>query len=353
MGFSSAKLNCCLLILGMALAAYSTAAQRAGRRPGQAILFSSPDDDNVSSNAPSLAAKPPTMDLANAVQSPAANPSAASPGGLPPPTPAISPAQVRQLQRLLDERKNWALLTPEEILGLPTREKILGLQDRDALGQPKNETVLERFYERQEQLRVRTNSNNYSYDNYSYGAAGSAPHADFSGGQGMQMNPNLWMPAGGKPENPTLLDQFLNGTTGSRAASAQAAESSGFKLFNLPASSAGAAPEPAAAAGEFQQLLSPSSPPGVATKAPALGGPILSSSSLSPKPAFGQSPAIPLGASFTPLGSGIGMPVVATPLPGVFGQTNAAPVLAPEWKPQPPPWMSSTPQLGAIPQRKF
>jgi hypothetical protein len=27
--------------------------------------------------------------------------------------------------------------------------------------------------------------------------------------------------------------------------------------------------------------------------------------------------------------------------------------LAPEWKPPPPPWMSSGPQLGVIPQRKF
>jgi hypothetical protein len=41
-------------------------------------------------------------------------------------------------------------------------------------------------------------------------------------------------------------------------------------------------------------------------------------------------------------------------LPGLLGPTNTAPpMVAPEWKPQAPPWQSSAPQLGAIPQRKF
>ena len=148
---------------------------RGGGR-GQAIFFSSADGDGVSSNMPSLAAKPPEMlDLANAVQSPDAEFGRRVRNGAPAaPPPAISPAQVQQMQRLLDERKNWALLTPEQILGLPTQEKILGIPDRDAFGQPKNESVVAQYYERQEQSRTRTNNDNY-------GAADPAPQWDISG----------------------------------------------------------------------------------------------------------------------------------------------------------------------------
>ena len=46
--------------------------------------------------------------------------------------------------------------------------------------------------------------------------------------------------------------------------------------------------------------------------------------------------------------------VWAKMLPGLLGATNAGlPALVPEWKPQPPPWLSSTPQLDTFPQRKF
>ena len=172
MAFGFANLVRWAVVAGVALAAASPAcAQSAGRRPGQAILFSTTDDDDVSSNMPSLAAKPPGMlDFANAVQSPPSAKSDAAPETelLPPQTPAISPAQAQQMQRLLDKRKNWALLTPEEIFNLPTPEKILHVPNRDAFGQPKNETVVGKFYERQEHLRDRTNNGNY-------GAADTAP----------------------------------------------------------------------------------------------------------------------------------------------------------------------------------
>ena len=71
-------------------------------------------------------------------------------------------------------------------------------------------------------------------------------------------------------------------------------------------------------------------------------------------PAVAQPAAIPMGASYTPLSSGIAMPAGVAPLPGLLGPTNVvAPPLAPEWTPPPPPWVSSGPQLGVIPQRKF
>ena len=113
MGFSIAKLTRWLLLAGVALAAaYPAEAQH--QRQGQPILFSSTDNDNVSSNAPSLAAKPPgMMDLANAVQSPDLKFDNSSDNTQPPmPPPAISSAQAQQMQRQLDERNNWALSDP-------------------------------------------------------------------------------------------------------------------------------------------------------------------------------------------------------------------------------------------------
>jgi hypothetical protein len=345
MGSSFANLTRWLLIAGVAVAvAYTAGAQQAG----QAILFSSTDNDNVSSNMPSLAAKPPgLLDFAGEVQSPGSKFDAGS--ETEPHPPAISPARAQRMQRLLDERKNWALLTPEEILGLPTQEKILGIPERDAFGQPKNETVIAKYYDRQEQLRVRTNDDNY-------GAADAMPHSDFSGSQELQINPGIWTPAGSKPGNSPLMNQFFNGASDNRSAPAQVPERGwSSKAFSLPAPPPKATPEQQAAMEQFRQLLQPRSQPEGTAKAPALGGPIFTtSSSTAPGPAPGQFLGIPIGASFTPLNSGIAMPVGVTPLPGLLGQNNTGlPALAPEWKPQQPPWMSSAPQPGVIPQRKF
>ena len=152
MGSSFANLTLRLLFAGAALAVVCPAeAQHAGRRPGEAILFSSPDGDDVSSNMPSLAAKPPEMlDFENAIQSPGPKLGGASGNGAPAaPRPPISPAQVQAMQRQLDERKNWALLTPEQILGLPTQEKILGIRTA-SIWTAKKQSVVAQYYGRQE-----------------------------------------------------------------------------------------------------------------------------------------------------------------------------------------------------------
>jgi len=351
MGFSFANLTRWVVVAGVALAAVSPAhAQRAGRRPGQAILFSSTDDEGVSSNTPSLTAKPPgSWDFANAVQSPAQGSSVSSETGLLPAPlpPAISPGQARQMQQLLDERKNWALLTPEQILGLPTREKILGIVDRDAFGQPKNETVVMQYVERQDQLRARTNSVNY-------GAADPAARGDLSGSLKPQVNSDFWNPAGGRPGNSGLMEQLTGVTPDSGADAARTPKSIWQKSFTLPEPETKTTPEQQAAMNQFQELLQPRSLPGGAAKSTPLGGPLFSMPAATPNPAPSPPAAIPIGASFTPLSSGVATPAGLTPLPGLLGPTNTGlPALVPEWKPQPPPWLSSEPQLDVVPQRKF
>ena len=350
MGFRLEILKRCAFAAGVVIAAACSAdAQQGGRRPGDAIIFSSPDDSDVSSNMPSLAAQPPAwLDLANTVHSPVVNPGATPQAGpLPMPPPAISPAEAQRMQRLLDERKNWALLTPEQILGLPTPKKILGLQDRDAFGQPKNETVEEQFYARQAKLQVRTNSDNYTL-------ADAAPGGNYSVSNEWQMNSKLLVPAVGVQGNSTLLNQFLNRPPDNSAYSVRDPSGGWSKSPGLPAPSRRTAPEQQTAVEQFQQMLQLNSSPGAAVRSSAFSDPAFSSSSTTPKPASGQFGTIPMGRSFTPLNSGIVMPARVEPLPGLFGPTNK-PLLAPapEWKPPPPPWMSSEPQLGVMPQRKF
>jgi hypothetical protein len=351
MAFGFANLVRWAVVAGVALAAASPAcAQNAGRRPGQAILFSPTDDDDVSSNMPSLTAKPPgSWEFANAIQSPAQG-SVVTPetGLLPAPQlPAISPGQTRQLQQLLDERKNWALLTPEQILNPPTQEKILRIEDRDAFGQPKNESVMMQYIERQDQLHNRTN-------NVNPGPADPALRRGFSDSMEPQINQNYWNPAGGRSGNSGLIEQIIDGTPNSRHDAAPPQKSIWQKSFNLPPPEPKPTQEQQDAMNQFQELLQPHPLSGGAAKASLFGATIPAAPTSAPKPAPEQAPAIPMGASFTPLSSGVTMPAGLTPLPGLLGPTNTGlPALAPEWKPQPPPWLSSAPQLDTIPQRKF
>ena len=103
---------------------------------------------------------------------------------------------------------------------------------------------------------------------------------------------------------------------------------------------------------QFQQLLQPHPASGGAAKGTALAQPDFFTSR---HRARGRPPPaiVPIGVSYTPVSSGIGMPAGVPPLPSLFSPTNTAPAFEPAWKPQPPPWASSAPQLGVMPQRKF
>jgi len=348
MASNLANLKWWLLLAGAAVATVLPAPAQAPMRQGQPILFSTPDNDEVTTNVPSFSAEPPILSgFAGAVQAPTLNFNAAPrTAPLPAPSaPVVATARAAQLQRQLDERKNWTMLTPEEILGLPTPEKMLGLQERDAAGQPKNQTVAERYYERQER-QLNSGTNGYAADN-------SPAQWNFSGSQ-----PPQFTPANNVPGNATLMNRFLNGKPDNNNATAsQNPDFNWPKLFSPTATPTAPTPEQQAAAAEsaaeFQKLLEPrSATPAAAKTSP--GGTIFSASQKPSGPVLGQPAMNPIGLSFAPLSSGISTPAGVTPLPGLPDQNvkPAAPA-APEWKPQLPPWMLSGPQLGVIPQRKF
>lgn len=339
-----------LLVFGAAMAVVSPVRAQTAAGRGEPILFSVPAGDDGTTNTPSLTARSPVLpDFAGAARAPTVSFDAA-PQTEPLPAPSVpavvSPAATEQMQKLLDERRNWTMLTPEEILGLPTPETILGLPERDATGQRTKQTVAERYFERQE-------SQSDTYTN-GYLTADSSAQWNFSSSPSPQFGPVSLAPAKNGAGNTTVMEQFLNsgGNNNSGAAAGQTPNAGWPKLFSSPEPPPAPTPEQLAAAAEFQKLLEPRSSPPAAQTLP--DNAIFSAAPAAPGPVLGQPLVNPMGASFTPLSSGISLPAGVPPLPGLFGQTKISitPV-APEWKPQLPPWMSSAPQPGVIPQPKF
>src|ERR1700690_3765892 len=159
MGFILAYLKRGLPLAALAAAVFSAQAQGGGPRQGQPILFSSPDSEPAdTTNMPSLRPKAPgALDLGDAARAPEKfnlNPM----GEAAPLT--LGPGFFGESAERRDLRRNWTLLTPAEILGAATPEKMMGISERNAFGQPKNLTALERYTERQNQLQLRLSKTN-------------------------------------------------------------------------------------------------------------------------------------------------------------------------------------------------
>jgi hypothetical protein len=342
-----------LLFLAGAVAAVSCAQAQSVMQPGQPIIFSSPGNDDAS-NAPTLAAPSPVASgFPDASQPPLFNFGAMPPRNVRLPAPqataaAAAPGDFERLQKLLDERKNWALLTPAEVIGIPTPEKILGLPERDASGQEKNLTVTERYYERQNRLQTgRTND----YQN------NLASRWNLPDGQNDdRLNADSFNPKNAGFGNPAQnADSFFgdNAPANNNAVASQKPDAGSGDFFAAPTRLTPAATaanlEQQAEMERFRQLLDPPPQPAAAAKHSS-GESVFSLPHTEQNSLFGQTPANPnpIGGSFTPLGSGIGG------LPASPGQNNTPPItVTPSWAPQPPPWLSPTPQPGQIPQRKF
>jgi hypothetical protein len=322
-----------LPLLAVALAAVSFAQAQSFMRPGQAIIFSAPDGNgDASSNAPSLAAQPPVAPtFEDAVQAPDFSFKNPPPTGeqmpAPPPT-VISPAEA-------DERANWALMTPAEILGVATPEQELQIPERDAAGQRKNLTVVERFYERQEQQQTNGIGGFLS---------GTPPlRGDFQDDEEARLNANGFNPAVTGFGNPQAADSFQTPAPGGGQTASQNGDGGWSKIFISPETTPAQSPAQVADAAAFQQLLEPSQPS--KSSRPSSDDGLFSSPQPAPSSAFGQS-ANPAGTPFNQFNNGIGG------LPGIAGQVSVPTVTAvPDWKPQPAPWLLQGPQPDAIPKR--
>ncbi len=343
MGFSFASFKRGLPLAAAAgLAVLPVQAQRSAPPGGQPILFSSPVTDSVDSNTPSLSPQPPELlEFRDAGDAPSQFNFNRLPQGPPlPAAPRPTLAGILREQDLQDRNRNWAMLTPAEILGVATPEKILGTADRDTFGQPKNSTALERYIERRNQLLLLAKTNALPADNASPDWISSGDRRDdlssVYGGQDSRDG------AGRASFNPAPSDPFQT---------RQSDRSSWSKLFD--STPAALAPGPDLAQVEemerFRQLLNSGSP----AAPPNLGGlkTSLPQSLLGSEPA--QSQPNQIGASFTPLTSGIGRPAELPKLTAPWSLSYTSPAPAAAWVPQMAPWLSPTPQPFTAPQRRF
>jgi hypothetical protein len=342
MGFSFASLKRGLPLAAIAAAVvFPAQAQRLLFRKGQPIMFSAPTSENALSNTPSLSPKPPaSLDLENATEAPEQFNFDRSPAApLPMVAPYLSPAEAARERDLLDRRRNWALLTPGEILNEVTPEKIMGLTERNVFGQPKYSTAMERYAARQSQLQLlaRTNllpAGNLSPAWLSPGERRSMSNAIYGGWDGSEsLSGPLFNPA---PNNQILARPDEDGGWSKLFESTSTPKPTPWMSKPNPA--------PAENLERFRQLLNRGSSPAVSAAAAdglktSLPQSLLGSGLAQPQP-------VRIGASFAPLNSGIGKPGELPKLTGAFGLNYTSP-------PPAAPWVSPNSQPLAAPQRKF
>ncbi len=323
-------------------AVFSAQVQYAPLQAGQAIWFSTPRSDTVSSNVPTLSPKPlASLDFKNGSQIPLPFDLNGPPVVAPPPPvgPIISPAEQVQLQDLSDRRNNWVLLTPAEILGVTTPEKILGIHEYNSSGQPKNLSALERYTERQNQMQL-ANTNAFQ-------SADSSSPWDFSRNRRNQsdvfnsINDGLANPA---PKTNPLLDSGPDDQT----LAGQSQNGGWSKLFDSPTPLPAPNKAQQTSLERFRQLLG-SSPSTAPAATPSSNDKIFSLLGMSPDVKPGQPSQNPMGASFSSLNSGIGRPADLPTLPGTSGLSYTSSRPATAWGPP----ISTDPQSFSVPQRKF
>lgn len=316
----------------------------------QSIQFSRPANQNPTATAnSSLPASHKSPSDFNAPKSLFGDDSATASFDILPtgPAPIIPNSYALQWQKILQDRKNWALMTPEQILGMPTPESILGITD------PRDDPKLspeERYLQRQDRRMEMAATNGLPRPD---GVSLRQQNQD----TGLFQNRNdrgLFTdnPSGLSPRpmvsGPARFSSpFLSQNPGASADMNQASDSTWASPFGSPQPPPQSTPEQLQGMERFRALFE--SP--VSAKAPASAGFALPTTA-TPDPNLQAQPAFnPVGRSATPVLDDIAKPTGLAPLAGVTG-----PLPAPAKKPplvQPPPWMSQSPQNSIMPQRQF
>jgi len=332
------------LVAAAVLMVSAVAAQPPATNGWQQIIFSSPDNTQISSNLASAISQPSSSTFENRLQlfqdsSPVtafANPPFSA-------APAPMPTWTRRSQKSSAGNRPWEFMTPAEILGLAP-DQMLPTQKNDAQGDQGSLTPLERYLQGQNSFaQYRTNSAGNAFREQNPWANGSDQTNNAATG--------LFGAWGNGQSN--VSSPFLGNASGNNFSGGPNGDSIWPKIFGSPASQSAFNPDqPQSDMSQFMQLLNPSSTPATAVTAPE------ETPSFKPQTAWPNSDstaplANPIGASFAPLSSGISKPAGLAPLPSLTQPAAVQPVAPPAWAPPPPPWLSSTPQPFAVPQRKF
>jgi len=269
------------------------------------------------------------------------------------PPPVFFNPNAAAWQKALQDRKNWTLMTPEEVLGIPTAASMLGIVDpEEARLSPE-----QRFLKRRDQ-ETQAGATNGPVNSIS--AASSSIWGNINDSAGVFQNPdNNGLPfmntRQGVPGQPDDRGAFFNKTAVSRNAPAPNAGTIWASSFQSPPPAAKPTARQLEGMETFRALLD--SPPSEQSRPIAQStvspNPYPTPSAVTADPFMQPQPLSysPIGSIPSPLESGISKPTGINPLPGITGNRPPPPKPAPVVKP--PPWMSDSPQIGTLPKRQF
>jgi hypothetical protein len=245
--------------------------------------------------------------------------------------PVILNNQDPSVKEALEKRKNWTLLTPEQILGVQTPEQILGVAKP---GDKKKLSLEEQYLQRENDTAVGAATN---------GRLGAA----------------FWRGQANNPfEQRQEKDEYGNFLQSGQRSPTEARKNfsrtlSSVNALNMPIekpdsiwSSVFAQPDQPkpdldqiAAMERFRAMMEPSTPVNPTPTRFAVPATPERDPNLQVLPSFN-----PAGRAITPLASDIARPTGIMPLPGVGRPASTTPAKRPDWQAQLPPWLRSGPQ---------
>ena len=339
-----------LLLLAGALGGFvwPAQAQNAAAPASQPIIFSSSVKDTLAGKAPTGSADMAAFNHAVQMPSTAFNFDSVNPVmPLPQPVaPVISPAEGRRLQELLDRRRNWASMTPAQILDVTTPEnafQLPGQNEDNKTGLLKDKNTDRTMAQAGRYGEMRNRPDSFATNAFSTGNNSSSPWLSDSDGS---LNPDARDSARGGTAQP--LSRFFNAAN---FRNNLFGNQDGMNDWSRPFNSGqpvSTTPSPAQqlAMAQFRQLLESGSP---AAAAPAGRASFKTQTSGTFFRTAGNGGFNSLMAPM-----GISSPLATLPvLRSLNAQNDTASPLAPSWAPQAAPWTSQTPQPFTVPQRKF
>lgn len=251
-------------------------------------------------------------------------------------------ANARQWQKILENKKNWTLRTPEENLGIPTPEEILGIPD------PKNDPKLsleERFLQRLDARSAAAVTNGYHRPENAYWRNDAVKDPLHPPDARSPFAENFGGTAPGPAKN---LNSLFSLNPNAMPGANQKPDSAWANPFNLPEPLPKPTPEQLAGMDRFRAMMEPTAP----EKTPEPSRYSYQPPVATPDPNMQVLPAFnPAGRSFTPLENNIGRPTGLAPLTAITGARPAPPKKTPLV--QLPPWLSTSPQPFTPVQRQY
>jgi hypothetical protein len=155
MSFRFSSLHICLAAATLVLSGVLVGNAQTGRKErGRPIEFSLPKSDEVTTNLHELTNKKDSLkQLEEELYKPldSFRPESSLDGVVvsPPRTPSAPPIQSKRVKELLERRKNWVFMSPEDLVSAPSVEDVLKAPQIGPDGQEKKELpAIERYYHR-------------------------------------------------------------------------------------------------------------------------------------------------------------------------------------------------------------